>query len=209
MRLRDQEKLQVPDDPAKAHFPPFWKTSAATPLDVVWRVPSNSPNPTDKTTIALMRRTAVHHPDTIIASALDLQKGKPAAGASFTAGRDANLRRHWKIPRCQAPDELQTVGTAADPFGPADSAPMAGGQIDRSRANCSVCSVVDMIMGQAPPAHLAMPEVFGVSGQTNMQRVTHGGLTAARTSRAKHKTLHISTLHQQSAAFCQPSTARV
>jgi hypothetical protein len=108
---------------------------------------------------------------------------------------------HWTILRYQGPDHLQAVGTAADPFGPADSAPMAGGQIYRGRANCSVCSVVDMIMGGTPPAHLAMPEVFGVSRQTKMQRVKHGGLTVARTSRAQQKTLHISTLHEQPAAF--------
>ncbi len=103
----------------------------------------------------------------------------------------------------QASGKLQRVGTAADPFGLADSAPMAAGQTYCGRANCSVCSVADMTMGQAPPAHLAMPQAIrtpGASRPANMHRVKHGGLTVARTSRAEQKALHINTLHQQSAA---------
>jgi len=210
--LRDQEKLQALADPAKAHLLPCWKTSAATPLDVGWPVPGGSPNPTDQASIALMRRIAAHHPEAFLASGLNHQRGKPVASASFTAGRDANRHQRWKIPRYQASAQWQTIGAAAAPFGSADSAPTAGGQIHRRRANCSVCSVADMIIGQPPPAHLALSEAtrrLGVSRQANLQRVKPGGLTAARTGLANHKILLISMLHEQSATFWQPSTARV
>jgi hypothetical protein len=197
-------KIPVLADPPKARLLPCWKTSAASELDVVWPVPRKSPHPTDKATIALMPCITVRHPGTIIASVLNRQKGKLAAGASFTPRREAGLRRNWKIPRDQASGKLQRVGTAADPFGLADSAPMAAGQTYCGRANCSVCSVADMTMGQAPPTQFAMPEAIlrcGTSRQANMQRVKHGGLTVARTRRGEQKALHINALHQQSPAL--------
>jgi hypothetical protein len=210
--LRDQEKPQVPDDPAKAHLLPSWKTSAATHLDVGWPVPGESPSPAGQATIALMRRLVVHHPEAILASVLIHQRGKPVVSASFTSVRDANRRQYWNIPRHQAPTQWPTVGTAAGPLGPANSAPRVGGQIHRGRANYSVCSVADMTIGEPPPALLSVPEAiqrFGVSQPANLQRVKPEDLTAARTGRSKHKTLHLRMLTEQSATFWQPSTARV
>jgi hypothetical protein len=179
--LRHESQIPVLADPAMARVLPCCKTSAGSELDVGWGVSRKSSNPTNKATIASMRRIAVHLPETIIGSLLDLHKGKPDAGASFIPGHHANLCRCGKIPRYQASGERQALGTAADPFGPADSAPMAGGQIYRGRANCSVCSVGDMIMGQAPPAHLAMHGVFGGSRPTE-----HATCKARRPYRGAH-----------------------
>lgn len=135
----DQGKINVLADPAKAHLSLRWKTSAVSELDVVWRVPANAPGRIDKDTIGLMRRLAVHHSDTFVASALNRQGKKTATNESFTASCQASLRQRWKIPRDQASGELHAIGTAADPLGPADSVPMPDGQIYRGRASCSVC----------------------------------------------------------------------
>ena len=95
-----------------------WKTSAVTELDVFWRSPRSAPIQTDEETIELMRRLALHHPDTVIAGVLNRQGRKTARGESFTASRVASLRNHWKISCYQAPTqtvqgELLTVAAAA------------------------------------------------------------------------------------------------
>ena len=101
--LLEEVKINVLPDEGKAHLVLRWKTSAVSELEVLWRVPRPAPIRTDEETIELMRRLAVHHPDTVIAAVLNRQGRKTARGESFTANRVASLRQHWKIPCYQAP----------------------------------------------------------------------------------------------------------
>jgi hypothetical protein len=124
--LLEEVKINVLTDEGKAHLVLCWKTSAVSELDVVWRVPRPAPIRTDEETLELMRRLAVHHPDTVIAAVLNRQGRQTARGESFTANRVASLRRHWNIPCFQAPatpleGELLSVQAAADQLGVAAS----------------------------------------------------------------------------------------
>ena len=101
--MLEEVKINVLPDENKAHLVLRWKTSAVSELDVLWRSPRQAPIRTDEETIELMRRLAVHHPDTVIAGVLNRQGRKTARGESFTASRVASLRTHWKIPCYQAP----------------------------------------------------------------------------------------------------------
>ena len=117
--LLEEVKINVLTEENKAHVMLCWKTGAVSELDVVWRVPRPATIRTDEETIELMRRLAVHHPDTVIAAVLNRQGRKTATGESFTANRVSSLRRHWNIPCFQAPatrpeGELLTVQAAAD-----------------------------------------------------------------------------------------------
>jgi hypothetical protein len=117
--LLEEVKINVLPDECKAHLVLQWKTSTVSELDVIWRVPRTAPIRTDEETIELMRRLAVHHPDTVIAGVLNRQGRKTARGESFTANRVASLRTHWKIPCYQKPTktaegELLTVEAAAN-----------------------------------------------------------------------------------------------
>ncbi len=124
--LLEEVRIDVLADQAKAHLMLRWKSGAVIELDVVWRIPRIAPIRTDEDTIELIRRLAVHHPDTVIAGVLNRQGRKTATGESFIANRVASLRQHWKIPCYQAPTtppegELLTVQAAADQLGVAAS----------------------------------------------------------------------------------------
>ncbi len=77
-------------------------------------------------TIDLLRRLAVHYPDTKIAGILNRQGRTTATGLPFTANRVASLRTHWKIP-CFEPKqrvqdgECMTIEKAARALGIAPS----------------------------------------------------------------------------------------
>ncbi len=70
-----------------------WKGGAISELTVPLRRPQPSIR-TDEDTIALIRRLAVHYPDTVIAGILNRQHRTTARGLSFTASRVASLRTH-------------------------------------------------------------------------------------------------------------------
>ena len=121
-RLLEEVKINVLPDENEAHLVMRWKTSAVSELDVLWRSPRPAPIRTDEETVALLRRLAVHHPDTVMAGVLNRQGRKTARGESFTASRVASLCAHWKIPCYQPPakpaeGELLTVGAAAKALG--------------------------------------------------------------------------------------------
>ena len=78
--LLEEVKINVLPEENKAHVVLCWKTSAVSELDVVWRVPRPATIRTDEETIELMRRLAVHHPDTVIAAVLNRQGRKTARG---------------------------------------------------------------------------------------------------------------------------------
>ena len=225
--LLEEVKINVLTDEGKAHLVLCWKTSAVTELDVVWRVPRPAPIRTGEETLELMRRLAVHHPDTVIAAVLNRQGRQTARGESFTANRVASLRRHWNIPCFQAPatpleGELLSVQAAADQLGVAASTLLrwlndgfVGGEQVTPGAPWRIRmtnELKNLIVPEVPPGYVAMPQamrLLGVSRQTIMQRVKRGELSVVHVSRGKQKGLRIRVLDNQPQLFDQPSAARV
>jgi hypothetical protein len=81
---------------------------------------------TDEDTVALVRRLAVHYPDTVIAGILNRQQRRTAYGHRFTANHVGNLRRHWTIARHEPPatppqGDVMTIRQAAATLGVATS----------------------------------------------------------------------------------------
>jgi hypothetical protein len=223
--LLEEVKINVLPEENKAHVVLCWKTSTVSELDVVWRVPRPATIRTDEETIELLRRLAVHHPDTVIAAVLNRQGRKTATGESFTANRVASLRRHWNIPCFQTPatppeGELRTVQAAANQLGVAASTLLrwlndgfvAGEQVTpgapwRIRMTKELRS---LIVPEVPPGYVAMPQamrLLGVSRQTIMQRVKRGELSVVHVSRGKQKGLRIRILDNQPQLFDQPAAA--
>mgnify|MGYP001482838082 FL=1 len=225
--LLEEVKINVLTDEGKAHLVLCWKTSAVSELDVVWRVPRPAPIRTNEETLELMRRLAVHHPDTVIAAVLNRQGRQTARGESFTANRVASLRRHWNIPCFQAPatpleGELLSVQAAADQLGVAASTLLrwlndgfVGGEQVTPGAPWRIRmtnELKNLIVPEVPPGYVAMPQamrLLGVSRQTIMQRVKRGELAVVHVSRGKQKGLRIRVLDNQPQLFDQPSAARV
>ena len=225
--LLEEVKINVLTDEGKAHLVLRWKTRAVSELDVVWRVPRPAPIRTDEETLELMRRLAVHHPDTVIAAVLNRQGRQTARGESFTANRVASLRRHWNIPCFQAPatpleGELLSVQAAADQLGVAASTLLrwlndgfVGGEQVTPGAPWRIRmtnELKNLIVPEVPPGYVAMPQamrLLGVSRQTIMQRVKRGELSVVHVSRGKQKGLRIRVLDNQPQLFDQPSAARV
>jgi DNA invertase Pin-like site-specific DNA recombinase len=225
--LLEEVKINVLTEENKAHVMLCWKTGAVSELDVVWRVPRPATIRTDEETIELMRRLAVHHPDTVIAAVLNRQGRKTATGESFTANRVSSLRRHWNIPCFQAPatrpeGELLTVQAAADLLGVAASTLLrwlddgfVGGEQVTPGAPWRIRMTEELkklIVPEVPPGYVAMPQamrILGVTRQTIMQRVRRGELSVVHVSRGKQKGLRIRVLDNQPQLFDQPSAARV
>jgi hypothetical protein len=225
--LLEEVKINVLPEEGKAHLVLRWKTSAISELDVLWRVPRPAPIRTDEETIELLRRLALHHPDSVIAGVLNRQGRKTARGENFTANRVNSLRHHWKIPRyeppAQAPEgELLSVEAAAKQLGLAPSTMLRwlsdgfiGGEQVTPGAPWRIRMTKELqklIVPEAPPGYVAMPEamrILGVSRQTIMQRVKRGDLSVVHVSRGKQKGLRIRALDNQPQLFDQPSAATV
>jgi len=225
--LLEEVKINVLSDESKAHLIMRWKTSAVSELDVLWRSPRPAPIRTDEETIELMRRLAVHHPDTVIAGVLNRQGRKTARGENFTANRVASLRSHWKIPRYQAPTQLATgqlltVEAAAQELGVAASTLLRwlndgfiGGEQVTPGAPWRIRMTNELkklIVPEMPPGYVTVFQamrILGVSRQTVMQRVKRGELSVVHVSRGKQKGLRIRILDDQPQLFDQPSTASV
>jgi DNA invertase Pin-like site-specific DNA recombinase len=225
--LLEEVKINVVPEENKALVVLRWKTSAVSELDVLWRSPRPAPIRTDEETIELMRRLAVHHPDSVIAGVLNRQGRKTARGESFTASRVASLRTHWKIPRHQAPakppeGKLLTVDAAAKDLGVAASTLLRwlndgfiGGEQVTPGAPWRIRmtnELKQLIVPEAPPGYVTVFQamrLLGVSRQTVMQRVKHGELAVVHVSRGKQKGLRIRVLDNQPQLFEQPLTASV
>jgi len=225
--LLEEVKVNVLPEENKAHVVLCWKTSAVSELDVVWRVPRPATIRTDEETIELLRRLAVHHPDTVIAAVLNRQGRKTARDESFTANRVASLRRHWNIPCFQAPTtplegELLSVQAAADQLGVAASTLLrwlddgfVGGEQVTPGAPWRIRMTKELrslIVPEVPQGYVAMPQamrMLGVSRQTIMQRVKRGELSVVHVSRGKQKGLRIRILDNQPQLFDQPAAASV
>ncbi len=225
--LLEDVKIDVLPEESKAHLTLRWKTSAVSELDVIWRMPRQAPVRTDEETIELMRRLAVHHPDTIIAGVLNRQGRKTARGESFTANRVASLRTSWKIPCYQAPvqppeGQLLTVEAAAAQLGVAASTLLRwlndgfiGGEQVTPGAPWRIRmtqELKNLIVPEVPPDYVTVYQamrILGVSRQTIMQRVKRGELTVVHVSRGKQKGLRVRVLDNQPPLFDQPTETKV
>jgi hypothetical protein len=85
-------------DEGRADLTLRWKGGAITELSVALKRKPPQRLRTGEDTIDLLRRLAVHYPDTTIAGILNRQGRRTARGLSFTASRVQSLRHHWKIP---------------------------------------------------------------------------------------------------------------
>jgi DNA invertase Pin-like site-specific DNA recombinase len=96
--LLEDVTIKVDRDRAAAHLTLRWKGGALNEIDLA--LPRSRPATirTDEDTISLVRRLAVHYPDSVIAGILNRQGRITAYGHRFIAGRVGNLRRHWDIP---------------------------------------------------------------------------------------------------------------
>ena len=225
--LLEEVKINVLPEESKAQLVLRWKTSAVSELDVIWRVPRAATVRTDEDTIELLRRLAVHHPDTVIAGVLNRQGRKTARGESFTANRVASLRCHWKIPCYQAmriaPEgELLTVEAAANQLGVAASTLLRwlndgfiGGEQVTPGAPWRIRmtqELKNLIVPEVPSGYVTVFQamrILGVSRQTIMQRVKRGELSVVHVSCGKRKGLRIRVLDNQPQLFDQSSATNV
>jgi DNA invertase Pin-like site-specific DNA recombinase len=217
--LIDEVIVKVERDKRAAHLTLRWKGGALTEIDL--SLPRSRPATvrTDEDTVALVRRLAVHYPDTVIAGILNRQGRRTARGYRFEGNRVCSLRTHWKIP-CFVPKtdaaagELLTIKLVATGLGVAPSTIhrlindgiIAGEQITpgapwrirltdelKARFNCD-----------AGEGFLPMREAIralGVSRQTVLQRVKRGELEAVHVTRGRQKGLRIKVIARQSELF--------
>jgi DNA invertase Pin-like site-specific DNA recombinase len=189
-----------------------WKGGAISELAVpIKRKPPKIR--TDEDTVDLVRRLAVHYPDSVIAGILNRQGRRTPRGLSYTATRVQGLRHYWSID-CHQPSHqpqegpVLTVADAAAELGIAPStlhrwlgdgfipgeqvtpgAPWRIRLTDQLRA---------LFVDDAPDGWLPMLEAtlaLGVSRQTVLQRVKRGELQAVhvRTGRRKGLRINVST----------------
>jgi DNA invertase Pin-like site-specific DNA recombinase/predicted DNA-binding transcriptional regulator AlpA len=217
--LIEEVIVKVERDKSAAHLTLRWKGGALTEIDL--SLPRSRPATvrTDEDTVALVRRLAVHYPDTVIAGILNRQGRRTARGYRFEGNRVCSLRTHWKIP-CFVPKtdaaagELLTIKRVATALGVAPSTIhrlinegiIAGEQITpgapwrirltddlKVRFNCD-----------AGEGFLPMREAIralGVSRQTVLQRVKRGELEAVHVTRGRQKGLRIKVIARQSELF--------
>ena len=221
--LIEEVIIKVERDTASAHLTLRWKGGALGEIELA--LPRSRPATirTDEDTIALVRRLAVHHPDTVIAGILNRQGRKTARGHRFEGNRVCNLRQHWSIP-CFVPEptsgdgELLTIKAAAAALGVAPSTihrllndGIIPGEQSTPGAPWRIRLTVDLkarFNGEAGDGFFAMREAMrtlGVSRQTVLQRVKRGELEAVHVTRGKQKGLRIKVIARQGKLFEQTS----
>jgi DNA invertase Pin-like site-specific DNA recombinase len=217
--LVEEVIIKIERDEAAAHLTLRWKGGALNEIDLA--LPRSRPATirTDEDTIALVRRLALHYPDSVIAGILNRQGRTTAYGHRFEAGRVGNLRRHWNIP-CFEPradaahGELLTIKRAAIALGVAPSTIhrllndgiIAGEQLTPG-APWRIRLTDDLMArfnGEAGDGFVPMREAMralGVSRQTVLQRVKRGELDAIHVTRGKQKGLRIKVIARQPELF--------
>jgi excisionase family DNA binding protein len=217
--LIEEVIVRVEREKAAAHLTLRWKGGALDEIDLA--LPRSRPATirTDEDTIALVRRLAVHYPDSVIAGILNRQGRTTAYGHRFAAGRVGNLRRHWEIPCFEptagAPEgELLTIKEAAVVLGVAPSTIhrllndgiIAGEQLTPG-APWRIRLTDDLMArfnSEAGDGFMPMREAIralGVSRQTVLQRVKRGELDAVHVMRGKQKGLRIKVMARQPGLF--------
>jgi predicted DNA-binding transcriptional regulator AlpA len=217
--LIEEVIVKVERDKSAAHLTLRWKGGALTDIDL--DLPRSRPATvrTDEDTVALVRRLAMHYPDTVIAGVLNRQGRTTARGHRFEGNRVCSLRTHWKIP-CfvQKADTLEgdlvTIKGAAKALGVAPSTihrlindgVIAGEQVTPG-APWQIRLTDELwarFNGKAGADFLPMREAMrklGVSRQTVLQRVKRGELEAVHIMRGKQKGLRIKVIARQSDLF--------
>ena len=174
---------------------------------------------TDEDTIALLRRLAVHYPDTVIAGVLNRQGRKTVYGHRFDAGRVGNLRRHWNIP-CFEPGsasgegELATIKKAATVLNVASSTlhrwlnagiipgeQLTPGAPWRIRLTDDLIAQFSETAGEGFVTMHEATRMLGVSRQTVLQRVKRGELEAVHVTKGRKKGVRIKVINRQSELF--------
>jgi DNA invertase Pin-like site-specific DNA recombinase len=217
--LLEEVIVTVERDKSAAHLTLRWKGGTLTEIDLALPVKRQATVRTDEDTVALVRRLAVHYPDTVIAGILNRQGRRTARGLRFEGNRVTSLRTHWSIP-CFVPKadltqgELLNIKAAAIALGVAPSTIhrllndgiIAGEQITpgapwRIRLTDELKARFN---AEAGDGFLPMREAIralGVSRQTVLQRVKRGELEAVHVTRGRQKGLRIKVLARQSELF--------
>jgi hypothetical protein len=216
--LIEEVTLHVDRDEAAAHLVLRWQGDATTRLTVA--LPRSRPATvrTDEDTLALLRRLAPHYPDAVIAGVLNHQGRRTAYGHRFDANRVGNLRRHWKIPVCNAKPpadgDIVTVRQAAAGLGVAPSTLhrhindglIQGEQITpgapwRIRLTAELKARFLATPGDGyEPIRDAM-DTLGLSRQSLLQRIKRGDLDAVHVVRGQRKGLWIKIIDHNPTLF--------
>jgi hypothetical protein len=227
--LLEEVQITVRRDDADPHADLLlrFKGGALSELTMPLRRPQPSIR-TDEDTITLLRRLAVHYPDTKIAGILNRQGRRTARGLSFTATRVQSLRHHWHIPCYQPSDqphdkdaELLNVSAAAKVLGIAPSTLLrwlndgfvVGEQVTpgapwRIRLTDELRS---MVVNNAPDGWLALhhaSRALGISRQTVLHKVKRGELHAVLTRTGRRKGLRIQIPTVQDTLFETPTISQ-
>jgi DNA invertase Pin-like site-specific DNA recombinase len=207
--LVEEAIVDVKREEENAHVVLRWRGGLMTDLDV--HLPRSRPAPirTDENTVDLVRRLAMHYPDTVIAGILNRQGKTTATGMRFTANRVSSLRTHWEIPCFKGPGlpqqgDVVTIDRAAQILGVASSTVhrwlndgfIAGEQLTpgapwRIRITGELRA---RFVDHTPPGYVAMLEAtlaLRVSRQTILQRVKRGELLAVHVKQGRRKGLRI------------------
>jgi predicted DNA-binding transcriptional regulator AlpA len=217
--LIEEVIVKVERDKSAAHLTLRWKGGALTEIDLALPRKRQATVRTDEDTVALLRRLAVHYPDSVIAGILNRQGRKTARGLRFEGNRVSSLRKHWNIPcfvakAAAAEGELLTIKRAAIALGVATSTIhrllndgiIAGEQITPG-APWRIRLTDEMkarFNAEAGDGFLPMREAIralGVSRQTVLQRVKRGELEAVHVTRGRQKGLRIKVLVCQTELF--------
>ena len=226
--LIEEVIVKVDRDTAAVHLTLRWKGGALTVIELALLRQRQATVRTGEDTIELVRRLAVHYPDTVIAGSLNKQGRTTARGLRFEGNRVASLRTHWKIPcfvpSTDAPHDAQTTSTedgalltikrAATALGVAPSTihrllndGIIAGEQDTPSAPWRIRLTDDLkarFNADAGDGFLPMREAMralGVSRQTVLQRVKRGDLEAVHTTRGRQKGLYIKVMARQGKLF--------
>jgi hypothetical protein len=217
--LLEEVIIKVERDKAAAHLTLRWKGGALDEIDLA--LPRSRPATirTAEETVALVRRLAVHYPDTVIAGILNTQGRTTARGHRFEGNRVGNLRRHWNIPCFEegpsATDgELTSIKKAAAALDVAPSTlhrwlndGIIPGEQLTPGAPWRIRLTEDLIArfrDTAGEHFVTMHEAtrkLGVSRQTVLQRVKRGELEVVHVTKGRKKGIRIKLITRQSELF--------
>ena len=221
--LLEEVIIKVERDNAAAHLTLRWKGGALNEIDLARPRSRPATIRTDEDTIALVRRLAVHYPDTVIAGILNRQGRTTVYGHRFEAGRVGNLRRHWDIPCFEAgppstKGELASIKKAAVVLGVAPStlhrwlndSIIPGEQLTpgapwRIRLTDDLIARFSETAGDGFVTMHEATRKLGVSRQTVLQRVKRGELEVVHVTNGRKKGIRIKVITRQSELFDQTS----
>jgi hypothetical protein len=217
--LLEEVIVKIERDKAAAHLTLRWKGGALGEIDLA--LPRSRPATirTAEDTVALVRRLAVHYPDTVIAGILNTQDRTTARGHRFEGNRVGNLRRHWNIPCFEAgppstEGELASIKKAAVVLGVAPSTlhrwlndgiipgeQLTPGAPWRIRLTDDLIARFSETAGEGFVTMHEATRKLGVSRQTVLQRVKRGELEVVHVTKGRKKGIRIKLITRQSELF--------